>query len=77
MDERTGTIIKDILEERQRLGDNLEDLGKKVREVTDWRIYFHRKPWILMGLAVGGGFLLSALLTPSRRVSATTENAVE
>ena len=66
MDEGTGTIIKDILEERQRLGDNLEELEQKVREAADWRTYFNRKPWVLMGVALGGGLLLSALLVPSR-----------
>lgn len=66
MDEGTVAVIKNIQEERQRLGDNLEDLEKRVREVTNWRTYFNRKPWILMGLAAGGGFLLSAFLVPSR-----------
>ena len=38
MDEGTGTIIKDILEWRQRLGDNREELENKVREAANWRV---------------------------------------
>jgi ElaB/YqjD/DUF883 family membrane-anchored ribosome-binding protein len=34
---------------------------------SDWRAYFYRHPWKLMGAALGGGLLLSALLIPRRR----------
>ncbi len=67
MDERTGTLVKDLFEARQNLGDNLAQLETKVRDVTNWRTYFNQKPWMMMGLALGGGFLLAAILTPPRR----------
>lgn len=67
MDERTSQIVGEIAEERQRLGDNIAELERKVRDSTSWRLYFERKPWTALGLAVGGGFLLSALFTPRSR----------
>lgn len=62
MDERTSQIVEEIVEERQRLGDHIAELERKVRDSTSWRAYFERKPWTALGLAMGGGFLLSALL---------------
>ncbi|MGB6942270.1 MAG: hypothetical protein WBE37_07755 [Bryobacteraceae bacterium] len=64
MDERTGQIVGELLEERQRLGDSVAELERKVKESTNWRGYFARKPWVALGLALGGGLLLSALFTP-------------
>jgi len=67
MDERTSQIVGEINDERQRLGDNIAELERKVRDSTSWRMYFERKPWMVLGLALGGGFLLSALFTPRSR----------
>jgi ElaB/YqjD/DUF883 family membrane-anchored ribosome-binding protein len=61
MDERAAEIVKDISEERQRLGDSIAALEHKVREASDWRVYFARKPWVLLGAAFGAGFLLPRL----------------
>jgi membrane protein implicated in regulation of membrane protease activity len=62
MDERTAQIVKDIAEERQRLGDNIAEFDRKVKNAVDWRSYFARNPWGMLGLAFGGGWLLSGLL---------------
>ncbi len=51
MDERTDQVVGEILEERQRLGDSVAELERKVKESTSWRGYFARKPWIALGLA--------------------------
>jgi len=67
MDERTGPIIGEIFEERQRLGDNLAALERQVRESTTWRGYFVRKPWTMLALALGGGILLSSLFALKSR----------
>jgi ElaB/YqjD/DUF883 family membrane-anchored ribosome-binding protein len=64
MDQRTGQIVEEILEERQRVGDDIAALERKVKEATAWQGYFARKPWMVVALAVGSGFLLSTLLTP-------------
>ena len=67
MDERTSQIVKDISEERQRLGDNIVELERRVRTAATWRRYFARQPWAMLGLALGGGLLLSALFVPRSR----------
>ncbi len=64
MDERTGQIVGELLEERQKLGDSVAELERKVKASANWRGYFARKPWMAVGLALGGGLLLSALFTP-------------
>lgn len=65
MDERTSEIVKELTEQRERLGDNFAELETRVRQAADWRTYYHRNPWALLGMALGGGLLLSSLL-PSR-----------
>lgn len=62
MDSRTAAIVRDIQSERERLGDDIALLERKVRERADWRAYFARRPWVTMALAVGVGFMLSAFL---------------
>ncbi len=64
MDQRTGQIVDEILEERQRVGDDIAALERKVTEATTWQGYVARKPWIALALAAGGGFLLTMLFTP-------------
>jgi ElaB/YqjD/DUF883 family membrane-anchored ribosome-binding protein len=64
MDQRTGQIVDEILEERQRVGDDIAALERKVKEATTWQAYVARKPWTALALAVGGGFLLTMLFTP-------------
>lgn len=64
MDERTAQVVGEILEERQRLGDNIAELGQKIKEKASWRGYFARKPWTMLGIALGGGLLLSMLFLP-------------
>ena len=67
MDEESIQIIKHIEEKREQLGENLAELEQKVRHATDWRTYFARKPFVMMGASAVGGLLLAALLTPQRR----------
>jgi ElaB/YqjD/DUF883 family membrane-anchored ribosome-binding protein len=62
MDERAAEIVKELEDRRLRLGDSLQELETKVRDVTDWRTYYQQKPWLALGLALGGGLLLAALL---------------
>jgi len=61
MDERAVEIVNEIEEDRERLGDDLAHLERRVRQRTDWRTYFAKRPWTVLGIAVVGGFLLSAL----------------
>ena len=66
MGQTTGEIISHIDETRHDLGDNLDELEQKVKSVTDWRQHFQTKPMTLLGVAFGGGILLSMALAGSR-----------
>ena len=67
MDSQSEQIIKHIEDRREKLGENLAELEQKVREVTDWRTYYNRNPFVMLGAALAGGVLLSAWLLPGRR----------
>jgi ElaB/YqjD/DUF883 family membrane-anchored ribosome-binding protein len=62
MDQRAAEIVKDIEDQRLRLGDSLQELETKVRDASDWRTYYQRKPWIALAIALGSGLLLATLL---------------
>jgi hypothetical protein len=68
MDETSGQIERKIRETRNDLSDNISELEEKVKTVFDWRAQFEEHPAAMVGLAFGGGMLLSALL-PSVRSS--------
>ena len=63
MDEKSSQIIDDIETSRAKLGENLSDLESRVRQVTDWRTHYERYPFLFIGAALGGGYLLSGLLS--------------
>lgn len=67
MDAQSEQIIKEIQEKRQRLGENLTELENKVREATDWRTYYYKNPFLMIGVAAGAGLLLASWLIPSKR----------
>jgi hypothetical protein len=62
---QTADQIRDEIDnQRQELGDNLQELERKVKETVDWRAQFEQKPMLGLGIAFGAGLLLS-VLTPS------------
>ena len=67
MDAQSEQIVKDIQEKREQLSENLTALETRVREATDWRVYYNRYPWLMMGAALVGGLFVSSILTPPRR----------
>lgn len=67
MNQTTHEIKSHIEERRNDLGDNLAELEQKVKSATDWKEHFRSKPMMLLGVAFGGGVLLAATLTGSRR----------
>lgn len=75
MGETPDQIERHISEERSELGENIHELQRKVKTAMDWRAQFDQRPWVLMGVAFGGGLLLSLLLgargTPVPRVIVT------
>ena len=62
MGEKTNEIEQHIREQRNELGQNIGELQQKVKDTVDWRAQFEQRPMTMIGLAVGGGFLLSALV---------------
>lgn len=68
MGETSDQIERHIQETRNDLGDNFSELEEKVKTAVDWRAQFEERPMTMIGLAFGGGLLLSALL-PSGRSS--------
>jgi hypothetical protein len=60
-------IVKDIEDKREQLSENLSALEIRVRDATNWRVYFNRSPWLMMGAALMSGWLVSSVLIPSRR----------
>jgi hypothetical protein len=69
MGERSNQITRQIEETRDELGSNLQELETKVKDVTDWRRQFQKSPLTMMGIAFGGGILLSRVLGGSSRHS--------
>ena len=62
MGERSDQITRKIEQTRGELGANLNELEHKVRDVTDWRKQVQKSPLTMIGLAFGGGVLLSRVL---------------
>ena len=62
MDERPDQILEHIEAQRDRLGYNLNELESRVKETTDWRVQFEKRPMVMMGVAMGGGLLLGAIV---------------
>jgi hypothetical protein len=67
MGEKSDQIERHIQKQRDELADNFSELGDKVKSTVDWRAQFQQRPGTMIGLAVGGGLLLSALLKSSSR----------
>jgi len=73
--ETSDQIERHIRETRSDLGDNLNELGDKVKKTLDWRVQFEERPGTMLGLAFGGGIILSALLSSGRRSRSTYAGA--
>src|SRR5579884_2555549 len=55
-------IVSRIDRQRDRLGENLQELETRLRDATDWRVQYKRHPWIMLGAVFGGGMLLARVL---------------
>lgn len=63
MGEKPDQIERHIYETRNELGENISELQQKVKTAVDWRAQFNQRPMLMIGVAFGGGLLLSALLS--------------
>lgn len=61
MGENASQIEREIMEERNELGRNLEVLETKARDMADWRVHYRNHPGVFLGAAAGMGLLLGAL----------------
>lgn len=61
MGESADRIEERIRAQRDELHQNLGDLQSKAAHAVDWRARFNERPLVMVGLAFGGGVLLSAL----------------
>lgn len=60
MGQTANQIETNIENQREDLTSNLRALEYKVKSATDWRHQFRTHPMTFVGLAFGGGILLSA-----------------
>jgi hypothetical protein len=63
MGEKAERIERHIEQQRSEVRDNMLELKHKVRRSVDWRAQVDERPLTMVGLAFGGGFLLSAFLS--------------
>jgi len=63
MGEKAERIERHIEQQRSEVRDNMLELKQKVRRSFDWRAQVDERPLTMVGLAFGGGFLLSAILS--------------
>jgi Protein of unknown function (DUF3618) len=62
MGQTTDQIVRDIDRTREHLQSNLEELESRVKDVTDWRSQFRKRPGAMLVGAVVSGVLLSTML---------------
>lgn len=67
MGERSDQITSQIERTRGELGANLNELEHKVKDLTDWRRQVQKSPLTMIGVAFGGGVLLSRLIDGNSR----------
>ena len=58
MAKTTYLIRSEIEAERERLGADLDALEQRLRQETDWRLQFRRRPWLFFAVAFGVAFVL-------------------
>ena len=74
MGEKQNELERHIHEQRSELGENISELQQKVKTAVDWRVQFREHPIALMGVAFGGGLLLSVLFRGRRSPDGPSEN---
>jgi predicted dienelactone hydrolase len=67
MGEKTDEIERHIREQRRELGQNISELQQKVKDTVNWRAQFEQHPVAMIGIALGGGLLLSGILGSRHR----------
>jgi hypothetical protein len=63
----SSRIKRNIDFERDDLARNVQQLEHRVKATMDWRTRFQKNPMTIIGLAFGGGLLLSGLIGGHRQ----------
>ena len=66
MGQTTHQIEAHIADTREKLGNNVRELERKVRSVTDWKQHVRTSPMTMLGVAFGGGILVAAMVGRSK-----------
>jgi hypothetical protein len=75
--EKANRIESHIEQQRRECRDNLLELKQKVRRSVDWRVQCEERPMTMVGIAVGGGALLSILMGRRSRSRSDTPSSVD
>jgi len=67
MDEKPDQIMNHIEEQRDELGRHINELQTRVKRSVDWRAQFDRNPMLMLGVAMGGGLFLGAIVNGRSR----------
>ena len=59
MEPNSQTIVDRLSQEREALGHNVSELESRAKAAISWREHFNKSPGLMLGLAFGGGLLLS------------------
>ena len=55
-------IEREIVATREAISDTVDRIGDRLHEVTDWRAYVSRNPWVALSLAAMAGVFVGRLL---------------
>jgi hypothetical protein len=75
--EKANRIESHIQQQRRECRDNLLELKQKVRRSVDWRVQCEERPMTMVGIAVGGGALLSILIGGRSRSRSEKPSSVD
>jgi len=59
-------IKEHIDAERERLGQDLEEIEHRMKDAVDWRSWYESNTMLMLGAAVAGGLLISMLVDRDR-----------
>ena len=74
MGESADRIEERIQQQRGELRQSVSELQSKAARTVDWRAQFDERPMMMIGIAFGGGVLLSALAGRKRPVESRTSS---
>lgn len=67
MGETTDQLEKSISRARSELRRNVDELERKASVTFSWKTQYDARPFTVLGLAFGGGMILSRIFLGSRR----------